>query len=235
MRTTIIALATTSTLALGLATTAFAADMPARMPAKAPPVLYTAPFSWTGFYAGVNAGWGWTSGSGTIALGGPAGPYSGSGNGFLGGGQLGYNWQSGAAVFGLETDFQGSTGRGSVNGNAGAAVINATAKAPYFGTIRGRLGYAFDRSLLYITGGGAYGQSTLNGTVSTTGPFSSSATYWAWTAGAGYEAMLWDRWSAKIEYLYVGTPSKSPVPPGTTAMSGNGHTNLVRVGLNYHF
>ena len=230
---TVALLATTS---LGFASIAFAADLPARQSYKAaPPVEFAPAFSWTGFYAGVNAGWGWTSGSGTITIGGASGPTSGSGNGFLGGGQIGYNWQTGAFVYGLEADFQGSTGSGSANATAGATVVTATAKDPWFGTFRGRLGYAFDRSLLYITGGAVYGESTLSGTVNTTGAFDSSATYWTWTAGAGYEAMLWDRWSGKIEYLYIGNPSNVPVPPGTTAISGSAHSHILRVGLNYHF
>jgi opacity protein-like surface antigen len=53
--------------------------------------------------------------------------------------------------------------------------------------------------------------------------------------GGGVETMLWDRWSAKLEYLYVGTPNKVPEPPGTTTADGNAHTNIVRAGLNYHF
>ena len=59
-----------------------------------------------------------------------------------------------------------------------------------------------------MTGGGLYGKSTLDGTLSTTGPYSSSATYWTWTAGAGIETMLSDRWSAKLEYLYAGKPKQ---------------------------
>jgi outer membrane immunogenic protein len=231
MKTSLLALVTTSSLALGLATSAMAADMPQRMPAKGPAVMYTPPFSWTGFYVGANAGWGWTSGDGSITVAGVPQTFSGDGNGFVGGGQLGYNWQAGNIVYGLETDFQGTAGSGTVTGTT----FTGTARTPWFGTIRGRLGYAFDRSMIYVTGGGAYGKSTLEGTDINSGPFWSSATYWTWTAGAGYEAMLWDRWSAKLEYLYFATPSDAPAPNGTTALSGSAHTNLVRAGLNYHF
>lgn len=234
MRRSVLSIVATGLLAVGSISVAAAADIPARMPAKAPPAVYVPPFSWTGFYAGVNAGWGWTDGNGTLGAGPFTGPASTSGNGFLGGVQIGYNWQAGNIVFGLETDFQGSTGSGSASGSAGPVAFTGTAETPYFGTVRGRLGYAFDRNLIYITGGGAYGKSTLDGTLNTTGAFSSSATFWTWTIGAGYEAMLWDRWSAKAEYLYVGTPDSAPTPPGTT-LSGDTDTHIVRVGLNYHF
>jgi outer membrane immunogenic protein len=214
---------------------AFAADLPAPGPVYKAAPIYAPAFSWTGFYVGANAGWGWTSGDGTITLGGAPGSFSSSADGFLGGAQLGYNWQAGNLVYGLEADFQGGTGKGDINTTAGAATIASTAKVPWFSTFRGRLGYAFDRSMIYATGGAVYGKSTLEGTVSTTGAFSSSATFWTWTVGVGYERMFWDRWSAKVEYLYAGKPSDAAVPPGTTDLSGSAHTNIVRVGVNYHF
>jgi len=187
-------------------------------------------------YLGLNAGWGWSSGDGTITIGGASGSISGSGDGFLGGIQAGYNWQAGSVVFGLETDFQGSAGKGDLNGSAGATTITSgELKTPWFGTIRGRIGYAWDRWMLYATGGAAYGKLTYDGTLSTTGAFSSSATYWTWTAGGGVETALWERWSAKLEYLYIGTPNNFPTPPGTTDLSGDVHTNIVRAGLNYRF
>jgi outer membrane immunogenic protein len=214
---------------------ASAADLGTRMPTKAP--LMPVAFSWTGFYVGGNIGWGWSSGDGTFDGLGPVGvPVSGDGNGFLGGGQVGYNWQTGPVVFGIETDFQGSSGSGDLNGAAGGvSITGGTLKTPWFGTIRGRLGYAWDRWMVYVTGGGAYGHLDYSGTLSTTGAFSSSTDYWTWTAGGGIEASLWDHWSAKLEYLYVATPDRFPVPPGTTNVDGTTNTNIVRVGLNYHF
>ncbi len=77
----------------------------------------------------------------------------------------------------------------------------------------------------------------LSGTVSAPGggAFDSSETYWSWTVGGGVEYSLWDRWSTKVEYLYVGTPSESPVPPLTTGVGGDATTHIVRTGLNYRF
>lgn len=227
---------------------AFAADLPGPAPVPPPqaPAVYTpAPpsFSWTGLYIGGNAGWGWSNGSGNFTLGGPtvAGTpdsFSASGNGFVGGGQIGGNYQYGNAVFGLEADFQGTSGSGTLTDSL--AKINATAKDPWFGTFRGRLGYAWDRVLLYGTAGGVYGNSTVSGTSApaTGAPvtsFSTSATYLTWTAGAGIEAAFWGPLSAKIEYLYVGTPSATPGIPNVAGVSGTARTSIVRAGLNYHF
>jgi len=76
-------------------------------------------------------------------------------------------------VFGAEADFQGTTASGSLNAGAGPT-ISATAKTPWFGTVRGRVGYAMDRILLYATAGTVYGDSSWSGTESTVGNFSSS-------------------------------------------------------------
>lgn len=217
---------------------AFAADLARPMPVKGVPYAPYVPaaYDWSGFYGGLNVGYGWSSGSGTITMGAAgSGPYSASGNGILGGVQLGYNWQTGSLVFGVEADFQATGGKGDVNGSAGATTFTGSAKTPWFGTARGRIGYAFDRWMVYATGGAVYGKGTLDGTVSTTGPFSASSTYWTYTVGGGAEFALWGNWTAKLEYLYAGSPSSAPVPPGTTALSGSGRTHVLRTGLNYRF
>jgi outer membrane immunogenic protein len=213
---------------------ACAADLP-RSVYKAPAVVAPV-FSWTGFYLGANLGYGWNDGDGTITVAGfGSGPVTGSGNGILGGGQIGYNWQTGPIVFGVEADIQGSGGRGDVTATAPGWASVGTAKTPWFGTIRGRIGYAFDRTMIYATGGGLYGQTDLDGTTTATGPFSASETFWTWTVGGGIEHMFLPNWSAKIEYLYADTPDNVPVPPLTTAITGTTHNNIVRAGINYHF
>jgi outer membrane immunogenic protein len=228
----------------GAAGNALAADLPAPAPYPPPqaPATYVPvapPFSWTGFYIGANAGYAWSnvsSGSVGGAIGGVpfAGPFTASGNGFLGGGQLGYNWQTGSVVFGIEGDFQGTSGSGTVTAVTDA--INATAKNPWFGTARGRIGYAFDRVMVYATGGLVYGDATLNGTAGVgPTPFSTSTTYYTWTAGAGIEAAIYGPLSAKVEYLYAGSPSSVPAIPNVTSVSGTASTSVVRAGLNYHF
>jgi len=130
---------------------------------------------------------------------------------------------------------KGSTGRGDVDFRAGPINGTATAKTPWFGTIRGRLGYAYERYLFYVTGGGLYGETKFDGNINTVGPFGSSTTYWTWTVGGGVEAHLWDRWSGKIEYLYAYMPDRVPGLPGGAVVSGHVNNHIVRVGLNYHF
>ncbi len=218
---------------------ASAADMGPPPFEPPPPVVY-APmpqiFSWTGFYVGGNAGWGWTNTSGTFSTAAGTGSFSGTGNAFLGGVQAGYNWQTGPFVIGAEVDFQGTTASGSVNASAGPA-ITSTEKLPWFGTLRGRVGYAADRILFYATAGGLYGDCSLSGTVPGVGSFSNSTTFWTWTAGAGVEWAFYGCWSAKFEYLYVGSPSKFPAVPTVTtvALDNSSNTNLFRAGINYHF
>jgi len=226
-----LTVACTAILATAAAGTAAAADLPE--PVQAAPVVYAAPFSWNGFYIGGNAGWGWTSSSGTMTT--IAGPdtFTASGNGFVGGGQAGFNWQWGALVLGMEADFQGVPGNGTLTDN-GLLPLTATVKDPWFGTFRGRVGYAWDRVMFYGTAGGVYGNGTASGTSGGT-TFSTSATYVTWTAGGGVEAAIWGPLSAKFEYLYVGSPSAVPSIPGVTAMSSSARTSLLRVGLNYHF
>ncbi len=207
-------------------------------PPLPPPSMLPMPvvqvFSWTGFYIGGNAGWGFTNGSGTFTTALGADPFTVKSNGFVGGAQVGYNWQMGPMVLGAEADFQGTSASGTVSATAGPA-ISATATTPWFGTLRGRLGYAFDSILLYATGGAVYGDSSWNGTVSTVGSFSSATTFWTWTLGAGVEAAFWGCWSAKLEYLFAGTPTTTPSVPTVTAVSGNAGANIIRLGVNYHF
>src|SRR6516162_7468712 len=99
-----------------------AADLPTRKEAPAP-VFVPPPFTWTGFYVGLNAGavWGSHSADTTLFTDGfplgtfnlnnvfPFGGFGGGNTGFIGGGQAGYNWQWGSWVFGVETDFDGSS------------------------------------------------------------------------------------------------------------------------------
>jgi outer membrane immunogenic protein len=138
-------------------------------------------------------------------------------------------------VFGVEADFQSSTAKGTVTATVPAYGMVGTEKEPWFGTIGGRLGYAVDRTLIYATGGGVYGNAKLTGTDTAVGAFSDSVSFWTWTAGGGIEQMFLPNWSAKIEYLYVGSPDKTPAPPLTAFVNGSAHANIVRAGINFHF
>ena len=182
------------------AVAAQAADLPTRKEAPAP-VFVPPPFTWTGFYVGLNAGGIWPSGSRDASLFAPAafafpistffpGGLGSQSAGFIGGGQAGYNWQTGAFVLGVETDFDGTTLSKSFNNVGtpfrGAGVpallandflsVNGKTSLSWLGTTRARLGFVAtpdNRLLIYATGGVAYGGGTSNFSVfdSTRGAF----------------------------------------------------------------
>jgi len=213
-------LAGAALVAITAASPAFAADIPARMPTKGPAMV--APmYNWTGAYIGLNAGAGFTNslaGSNTT--------------GFIGGAQIGYNWQTMGSpwVLGLEADFQGSTQ--SESATVGTSTVNG--KIPYFGTVRGRLGYAWDRAMLYVTGGLAFQNVKVSVSDPAFGTISGDNTKAGWTVGGGMEWALVDRWTVKAEYLYVRTEGHSITTPLFVA-GGTAENNIARVGLNYRF
>ena len=246
-----------------LALPAFAADLPnARATSEyAPP---PPAFSWSGFYLGANAG---VSG-GNFTTSDRFGTF-GSGDqttadsvGFSGGGQLGYNYQFPRSNFvvGVEADFQGSTLQGTYDNFQAAASGNEggwrdASKVDWWGTVRGRTGYAFGSILPYATGGLAYGHVVTNGSCSATGfPFSCdqsrgsvSGTQIGWTAGAGLEYAMTHNLTFKAEYLYTdlgsvnipnyfldatfGGPINSPGDDMRTRIT----FSTLRVGMNYKF
>jgi outer membrane immunogenic protein len=199
---------------------AHAADMPRRsaMPAKAP--MYMAPgYNWTGVYAGINGGYGWGTSNFSAPL--STGDFNTKGGQI--GGTLGYNYQAGQVVFGLEGDLDWS----DVKGSAACGALNCETKNTWLGTARGRIGYAFDRFMPYVTGGLAVG-GVKN---SATGLGSSTTTKAGYALGGGLEAALTGPWTAKVEYLYADLGDSS-APSGADASF---KSNTVRAGLNYRF
>jgi outer membrane immunogenic protein len=204
-------LAATALTTAGLSA-ASAADLPVR---TAPPAPVFAPvplFTWTGFYGGVNAGWGWRNsdrdpvflapGVGTPGLAGTLIFPGGDDGGFTGGGQIGYNYQIGSFVVGVETDIQWVDADQNQDvvfiqgpgfaGNFVPGIFNSNTPE-WWGSVRGRLGVAFDRVLVYATGGLAY-------TDNSTG----------WAVGGGVEWALPVNWLGSsavtfgLEGLWVG-------------------------------
>jgi outer membrane immunogenic protein len=198
--------------AMCVTASAQAADMYAqRRPYAQPAYTPIQPLanSWAGAYIGGNLGYGW----GEITN------HPTSPSGILGGVQAGYNWQSGAVVFGVEGDLQ-------LNG-ADDTFAAWKFSNPWFGTARGRIGYAFNNVLLYGTGGLAFGEIKGQWLGLT-----ESHTVAGWTAGVGAEVMLNRNWSAKIEYLYVDLSNQN----FSLTRTSNGYEfNTLRVGVNYHF
>ncbi len=209
-------------LAMGLA--ANAADLPVRARPAPAPVLY----NWTGLYIGINGGGGWGR-SNWDGL--PTGTFSTSGD--VIGGTIGYNFQSGPIVWGLEGDLDWANISGSSNTPAALCVAPCTTKTSWLGTARGRIGYAFDRILPYVTGGLAVGN--INATQ--TGFAGVNTTKAGWTLGGGAEFAIVGPWTAKVEYLYVGLGSTS-CGAGVCdqlATNVNHNINLLRGGINYRF
>jgi outer membrane immunogenic protein len=212
-----------------IVSTASAADLPRRpsLPVKAP--AYVAPYyNWTGLYAGINGGSGFGQSRWSNAFG-STGDFDVSGG--LAGGTIGYNWQTNQVVFGLEGDLDWSGIRGSANSPV-CAVGNCNTRNNYLATVRGRIGYAFDRIMPYLTGGLAVGdiEAASNGV-------SSTETKAGWTLGGGIEFAVNGPWTAKVEYLYtdLGTASCSAGVCGAAATDVDFTANVVRGGLNYRF
>src|SRR6202142_1830820 len=218
------------------AISAQASDLPARsnQPSyyKAPSEL---PFSWTGFYAGINGGYAWGQSSWSDpTVGTSSGNFNTSGG--LVGGQLGYNWQTGAVVLGIETDADWMSVKGSTAGLGGVCALDGGGQCQtqqsWVGTTRARVGYAFDRWLPYVTGGVAYGNIQA---VQPTGM--TTNTNVGWVAGGGLEYGIDRNWSAKFEYLHfdLGTANFMGAASGTSTLAVPVTNELVRVGVNYHW
>jgi outer membrane immunogenic protein len=195
-------------VALTAATGAGAADLYRSPPPYAPtPVPYG--YSWMGPYLGVNLGYQWGSLSNSGA----------KPNGLAGGFQGGYNWQFGQFVVGGETDIQLS--------DADDVFAAYKFSNPWFGTLRGRGGFALNNILFYGTLGLAYGRGRVD-----IGSVSESNFHVGWTAGAGLQVGLTPNWSVKAEYLYIDLSSESY---GLTLTNNGLTSNLVRFGVNYRF
>ncbi|MGJ0394057.1 MAG: outer membrane protein [Methylocystis sp.] len=262
------------------ANAAAAADLPSL---KAPPPPPPPAFTWTGPYVGLSIGYGWanTNRIDGVALDpvflAPTGVFwaanSPRANGVIGGVQVGYNYQINGTgiVLGLETDFLGSDIQGDtlvvgtpVTGTAVTPFAVTHHSLDWFGTVRGRVGYAIMPSLLiYGTGGFAYGQTSTNFAIGFSNGFFDGAfdrnTRTGWTAGAGVEWAFMPNLSLRLQYLYVDlghdaflldgggcrwgckpppVPPAVPVAPATFISGQTGAQNQfhnVTVGLNYRF
>lgn len=229
-----------ATVALAaLSAPAAAADLATKYPVKAIPVPV---FSWTGFYIGANVGYGGDKSTYDLNWAGvPFASLDLNSSGFFAGGQIGYNYQlANNVVIGLETDLQWSDISDTVSLNLGGVTLLSAGKSvDYFGTIRARLGYAFDRFLPYITGGAAYGKTGTDVTFLNVPIFSDSNTKWGWTVGAGGEYAITNNWTFKAEYLYVDlgsdTSSTSWVLPGFATLEHDTKFHTFKAGVNYKF
>ena len=201
-------LALTMASASVAAGTAAAADLP-----RGPTPYYSAPapavYNWNGVYVGANIGYDWSKVTNSAV----------EPSGFLGGLQAGFNWQNGQFVVGGETDIQ-------VTG-ADDTFAPYKFSNPWFGTLRGRAGWALNNMLFYGTLGLAYGE--LKGE---TFGLDESKTHIGWAGGLGMEVGLMPNWSAKVEYLYMDLNNRFY---SITGVNNGLESNMLRFGVNYHF
>jgi outer membrane immunogenic protein len=248
-----------------IAAPAMAADL--SMPLKAPPAPLPPVFSWTGFYIGGNLGgsWGDVPENFAIPIFGTAFTETTHPDSVVGGGQIGYNYQVNQIVVGIEADIDDRQATSNFSClvlsptgcvPASASQLTMTDQQNWFGTVRGRLGFAWNRFLVYGTGGVAYGnvQHTLNetqltgvgGTPLAALIVSDNTTRTGWAAGAGIEWAFNDHWSVGVEYLHVdlgsdtvNTPNPAVTIGGVTfnpsSATFTDRSDIVRARLDYRF
>ena len=198
---------------------ASAADIPRRVVPPRQPVVAVPVFTWTGAYVGINGGYGWGSSNFSAPF--ATGSFDLSGG--LVGGTLGYNYQIGQTVVGIEGDIDWS----GIEGSTACGATTCQTRNNWLSTVRGRMGYSFDRFMPYVTGGLAIGDIE----TSIAGIGGGRDTQVGWTAGGGVEAALDGPWTAKLEYLYVD------LGRGGTVLGSDAEfkSHIVRAGLNYRF
>jgi outer membrane immunogenic protein len=219
---------------------AIAADMPLKAP---PPV---AVFSWTGCYVGIEGGGAWgRSRHDSLSQISPLNNFTPwfDVSGGLAGIEYGCNQQFGGnLVFGVEGDFSWTNKKGSSfdTGLAGNPTFRSETKEKWISTSRARFGWAWDRTLVYITGGLATASVEANVTIPAAGTFTDRHTLYGWTAGAGVEYAFLNNWSLKVEYLYARFENQAYLFSGTPvgafprgALNLDNH--IVRAGLNWKF
>jgi outer membrane immunogenic protein len=216
---------------------ALAADFPAP---DLPPPLPVTVYNWTGIYLGINGGFGTGNSNWSDGLVGTTGSFPISG--YLIGGTAGFNYQIGEYVFGIEGDGDWT----NLNGNSGstcgaitaglAPPVGCQTQSQWLATVRGRVGYAFDRIFLYGTAGAAFGniQTGLN----PPSTFDSSIEA-GWTVGAGLEWAFAQSWTAKVEYLFVDLPNGACTTVGNCGGAAGSivsfNESVIRAGLNFKF
>lgn len=226
-------LATVSSLAIvGAVSSAAAADLPARVPVKAAPVVAAPAFDWTGFYIGVHGGGAWLDHKQSTRPGNGICPPSQRDctlkvAGGMFGGLIGYNLQSGRFVYGIEADASWLGTRRSadfpdIGVAAQSPVMTMTAKVDWLATVRGRVGITMSPTLLYFTGGVAFAGVKSGWTDNDPAPANDAIfldeTRVGWVAGGGIEHAFARNWTVRVEGLYhdLGTTTRTAsLPAGT--------------------
>jgi outer membrane immunogenic protein len=236
------------------ASASMAADLPSRTMAPMAPMISAVPvFTWTGFYIGAQVGYAWGDSEdefpANAVVVGPGGTFvpfeagfGGDNDSFLAGVHAGYNYQIGSLVVGVEGDIEGLFGDDDDDDFSGV-VFNGTTGQPatfafnsntldWQGSIRARVGFAFDRAMIYATGGfafggvsGGFGNMNNNGDDTITG----------WTLGAGVEYAFTNNLTTRVEYRYTQFEGNDSVFDNVTFGGDELDFHAIRVGLSYKF
>jgi outer membrane immunogenic protein len=231
-------LVTASLVALSAAAPAVAADLAARPYTKAPPMI-AAIYDWSGFYIGINGGWGqshdrrYFDPTATLIA-------SYDANGGTIGGQVGYRWQTGGWVFGLEA--QGNWADISGSALLPLGLGSARSKLDAFGLFTGQVGYAWNNALLYVKGGASVTDRNYQ-FLDAAGALTAETGYdtrFGGVVGVGFEYGFAHNWSLGVEYDHIfenrhGVTFVSPAGVATPGFSSGGDTDLVLGRLNYKF
>jgi outer membrane immunogenic protein len=219
-------IAIAATMLGALVMPSLAADLPQRPVYKAPAIAPA--FNWSGFYLGVYGGYAFGSGD-TDGF-----------NGGMAGGTIGYNWQAPGSmwVFGIEGDGGWTDFGDSLTAVGPGVAVTVASEAQATATLRARLGAAFDRTLVYVTGGGAWARNEIS-VSATAGGFttgiSDTQNHFGYAVGAGIEHAFAPNWSAKVEYLYLGLGSETYFSSLGGVSSGDIDAHTIKLGLNYRF
>jgi len=227
---------TASLVALGAAAPALAADLAARPYTKAPPMVAAAIYDWSGFYVGINGGYGSSHSCWNIA-GFSDGCHDATGGTV--GGQIGYRWQMGQLVFGVEGQGNWADLSGS-NASFNNPGFSNTSRVDGFGLFTGQVGYAWNNVLLYAKGGAAvtgdrYSINDLTGAVAAS---TADDTRWGGTVGVGFEVGFAQNWSVGVEYdhLFMQDRTLNFAGPAAAITETVGQdVDLVTARINYKF
>jgi len=218
------------------------------------PTLPSASMNWTGVYVGGQLGGGFSDAQWSDPFASTIGPHkfinvAGFGDstratGPLGGGQIGGNWQIGHLVVGAGVDASAATLRGENTCFSGLGGIDCQHAVNSLVSFTGRAGYAWDRSLVYVKGGGALADSTysLFGDTNalTLGSGSTTLATWGWTVGGGIEYALTNYWTTFAEYDHAGLPAVTVPFPSVAVVSAASisvrqNIDTFKLGINYNF
>jgi outer membrane immunogenic protein len=212
---------------------------------KAPQVAPIPAFTWGGCYVGAHAGAGFGEDTVSVPSIVPGVSVTGHSSGFLAGGQVGCNLQfSGHWVIGIEGEGSGTDVKGDTTQTILGISGTAHAQTDWIASATGRLGWAWDRWLIFGKGGAAWDGDKYSASIPVfPEQLQASETRTGWTVGGGIEWAFFNNWSAKAEYNYydfgrssvtlVGTFAGAPIAvPGVQVRET---MSVIKLGVNYRF